>query len=83
MSMAFSEYCTLYSILSSTFRSLDLHLPRLHKKALAKYKIHSVQTMYHRKQINTEEKAKVVCLGDRIYSIPCRASYFAQGRIEE
>ena len=39
----------------------------------------------HRRRINTEEKAKVVAAswGDRIYSNPCLASYFALGRFEE
>ena len=39
-----------------------------------------------RKRINTEEKAKVVAAvwgGGRIYSIPCRARYFAQDDFEE
>ena len=34
----------------------------------------------HKRRIYTEEKAKVVAAVDRIDSIPCRASYFAQGR---
>ena len=35
----------------------------------------------YRRRINTEAKAKVVAavLGDTIYSVPCRASYFALG----
>ena len=39
----------------------------------------------HRRKFYTEEKAKVVAAawGDRFYSIPCRASYFAPGRFEE
>ena len=38
----------------------------------------------HRRRIYTEEKAKVVAaeFGDRIYKIPCHASYFAPGRFE-
>ena len=30
-----------------------------------------------------EGKDRCCCLGDRIYSIPCHASYFALGRMEE
>ena len=32
---------------------------------------------------NTEEKAKVCCLGDEIYSIPCCISYFSPAWFEE
>ena len=39
----------------------------------------------HRRRIKTEENAKGrrCCLGDRIGSIPCRASHFAPGQFEE
>ena len=47
--------------------------------------LYFLMSRMHRRRINTEEKAQVVaaCLGDSIYSILCRASYFAPGRLEE
>ena len=44
-----------------------------------------LMTQYIEKRINTEEKAKVAdaLWGDRIYSIPCLASYSAPGRYDE
>ena len=47
------------------------------------------QSWGHKRRINTEEKALFVTavwtieLRDRIYSIPCRASYFALGWFED
>ena len=47
--------------------------------------IESGVTGSHRIKIYTEEKAtfRHYFLEDRIATIPCRASYFAPGRVEE
>ena len=37
--------------------------------------------LYIKKEIQKTRQMSSCCLGDRIYSFPCRASYFALGRI--
>ena len=36
----------------------------------------------HSRRIKTKEKGRRCCLGGRIDSIPCRASYFVPGQFE-
>ena len=49
---------------------------------LEKPNLYSYTCIVHIRRINAEEKESYrCCLGERMYSIPCRASYFALGRI--
>ena len=41
----------------------------------------NVPTLYIIEEIQKTRQMSSCCLGDRIYSFPCRASYFALGRI--